>query len=141
MTIAIALIMAALIPLSFLYAIKAIDFYQTGSVKLIAISAVWGVIAYLLAALINPALVNNGLASRDAMLRYFAPFIEEILKGADFVLSVKEDRGKYILTLKEGSSAAHVNKLLIDQGIIVSHLFTVHQSLEKQFLAILNESA
>ena len=67
--------------------------------------------------------------------------IEEILNGADFVLSVKEDRGKYILTVKEGSNAAQVNKLLIDQGIIVSHLFTVHQSLEKQFLAILNESA
>ena len=45
------------------------------------------------------------------------------------------------VTLKEGSNAAQVNKLLIDQGIIISHLFTVHQSLEKQFLAILNESA
>jgi ABC-2 type transport system ATP-binding protein len=67
--------------------------------------------------------------------------IEEILNNADFVLTVKEDRGRYILTLKEGSNAAQVNKLLIDQGIIVSHLFTVHQSLEKQFLAILNESA
>ena len=67
--------------------------------------------------------------------------IEEILNSADFILTVKEDRGKYILTLKEGSNAAQVNKLLIDQGIIVSHLFTVHQSLEKQFLEILNESA
>jgi ABC-type multidrug transport system ATPase subunit len=67
--------------------------------------------------------------------------IEDILNNADFILSVKEDRGKYILTLKEGSNAAHVNKLLIDQGIIISHLFTVHQSLEKNFLAILNESA
>jgi len=97
MTIAIALIMAALIPLSFLYAIKAIDFYQTGSVKLIAISAVWGVIAYLLAALINPALVNNGLASRDAMLRYFAPFIEEILKGIILIILVRRTEFKYFL--------------------------------------------
>jgi ABC-type multidrug transport system ATPase subunit len=67
--------------------------------------------------------------------------IEEILNSADFINTVKEDRGKYVLTLKEGSNAAQVNKLLIDQGIIVSHLFTVHQSLEKQFLKILNESA
>jgi ABC-2 type transport system ATP-binding protein len=67
--------------------------------------------------------------------------IEEILNSADFINTVKEDRGKYVLTLKEGSNAKQVNKLLIDQGIIVSHLFTVHQSLEKQFLEILNESA
>lgn len=67
--------------------------------------------------------------------------IEEILNSADFINTVKEDRGKYVLTLKEGSNATQVNKLLIDQGIIVSHLFTVHQSLEKQFLEILNESA
>ena len=67
--------------------------------------------------------------------------IEEILNSADFILTVKQDRGKYVLTLKEGSNATQVNKLLIDQGIIASHLFTVHQSLEKQFLEILNESA
>ena len=67
--------------------------------------------------------------------------IEEILNSADFILTVKQERGKYVLTLKEGSNAAQVNKLLIDQGIIVTHLFTVHQTLEKQFLAILNESA
>lgn len=67
--------------------------------------------------------------------------IEEILNNADFILTVKEERGKYVLTLKDGSNAIMVNKLLIDQGIIASHLFTVHQTLEKQFLAILNESA
>ena len=67
--------------------------------------------------------------------------IEELLNSADFILTVKQDRDKYVLTLKEGSNATSVNKLLIDQGIIASHLFTVHQSLEKQFLAILNESA
>ena len=67
--------------------------------------------------------------------------IEEILNSADFILTVKQERGKYVLTLKDGSNAAQVNKLLIDQGIIATHLFTVHQSLEKQFLEILNESA
>jgi ABC-type multidrug transport system ATPase subunit len=67
--------------------------------------------------------------------------IEELLNSADFILTVKQDRGKYVLTLKEGSNAAKVNKLLFDEGIIATHLFTVHQSLEKQFLAILNESA
>jgi ABC-type multidrug transport system ATPase subunit len=67
--------------------------------------------------------------------------IEDILKNADFVQSVKDNQGKYLITLEDGHDASSVNKLLIDNGIIASHLFTVHKSLEKQFLEILNESA
>jgi ABC-2 type transport system ATP-binding protein len=67
--------------------------------------------------------------------------INNILDQADFIISVKEDRGKHILTLKDGHDAADVNRLLMEQNIIASHLFTVRQSLEKQFLEILNESA
>jgi ABC-2 type transport system ATP-binding protein len=67
--------------------------------------------------------------------------IKGILEAADFILKVKEEGDKFVLTLKEGGNATQVNKLLIDQGITASHLFTVRQSLEKQFLAILNESA
>lgn len=67
--------------------------------------------------------------------------ITSILDAADFILTNKEDRDKRILTLAEGKTAADVNRLLIDNSIIASHLFTVHKSLEKQFLEILNESA
>jgi len=67
--------------------------------------------------------------------------ILEILEKAEFISSIKEERNKFILTLKEAHEAADVNKLLIDNSIIASHLFTVHKSLEKQFLEILNESA
>jgi len=66
--------------------------------------------------------------------------IEDILNNAEFILTVKFEGEKYIITLKEGSDASAVSKLLIDNGIIASHLFTVHKSLEKQFLEILNES-
>ncbi|RLD19616.1 MAG: ABC transporter ATP-binding protein [Bacteroidetes bacterium] len=67
--------------------------------------------------------------------------IHDILKNADFILSVTEEHEKYLITLDDGYEAASVNKLLIDNGIVASHLFTVHKSLEKQFLEILNESA
>jgi ABC-type multidrug transport system ATPase subunit len=67
--------------------------------------------------------------------------LDNILANADFVLTNKEEQGKHIITLAEGKSAADVNQLLIENNIIASHLFTVHKSLEKQFLEILNESA
>jgi len=97
MTIAFALIIAAIIPLVFLYAINTIDFYQTGSIKFIVISAAWGIIAYLLAATINPAIINNGFASRDTVLRYIAPVIEEILKGFILIVLVRRTEFKYFL--------------------------------------------
>ena len=67
--------------------------------------------------------------------------IEDLLNSTNFILTVEEDRGKFLITLEEGKDASDVNKLLIDNGIIASHLFTVHKSLEKQFMEILNESA
>ncbi|HKJ38483.1 MAG TPA: PrsW family glutamic-type intramembrane protease [Anaerolineales bacterium] len=97
MTIIIALLMATLMPLGFLYAIKAIDFYQTGNLKFIAISGVWGVIAYLLAAQINPALISNGFASRDMVLRYIGPIIEEVLKGIILIVLIRRTEFKYFL--------------------------------------------
>jgi ABC-2 type transport system ATP-binding protein len=67
--------------------------------------------------------------------------IEEILSKADFVESVNKEKEKFILRLSEGKDARDVNQLLVDQGIIVSHLNTIHKSLEKQFLEVLKESA
>ena len=64
----------------------------------------------------------------------------DLLEQAPFIMSVKEEKGKFIVILDEGHNASDINKLLIDRGIVASHLFTVHQSLEKQFLEVLKES-
>ena len=53
----------------------------------------------------------------------------------------REEKDKYIVKLEEGKDAKDINKLLIDKGIVASHLFTVRKSLEKQFLEVLKESA
>ena len=64
----------------------------------------------------------------------------DLLEQAPFIASVKEEKGKFVVILEEGHNATDINKLLIDKGIVASHLFTVHQSLEKQFLEVLKES-
>lgn len=67
--------------------------------------------------------------------------IQEILRNADFVESIKTEKDKLILKLANGKDAKDVNQLLVDKGIVVSHLNTIHKSLEKQFLEVLKESA
>jgi protease PrsW len=97
MITAIALIVAALIPLGFLYAVKSFDFYQTGSLRFIAVSGVWGIIAYLLAAQINPGLINYGLASRDQVLKFIGPIVEETLKALILIYLIRNPDFKYFL--------------------------------------------
>ena len=82
--------------------------------------------------------VNKGQVTVEVMANQ--P-LGELLNGADFVQSVKEEADKYILVLADGHDATAVNQLLIDNGVIASHLLTVQKSLEKQFLEILKESA
>ncbi len=94
---AIALIVAALIPLGFLFAVKSFDFYQTGSQRFIIYSGVWGIIAYFLAAQINPALINHGYVSVDTLVRFVAPMLEEILKGLILIYLIRHPDFKYFL--------------------------------------------
>lgn len=67
--------------------------------------------------------------------------LSELLNSASFITEVKEEKDKYIVKLEAGKDAKDINKLLIDKGIVASHLFTVRKSLEKQFLEVLKESA
>ncbi len=95
---ALALIVAAIIPLGFLYAISTLDFYhQKENARFIAISGVWGITAYFLAARINPALVSSGIFSRDTLVRFIAPIIEEILKGLILLYLIRQPAFKYFL--------------------------------------------
>jgi RsiW-degrading membrane proteinase PrsW (M82 family) len=77
----IALIIACLIPLLYLYLIRRADFYKTGNFRYVLLSVAWGLVAYELAVLVNTTLVDEGIVSRDQLIRFAAPAIEEILKG------------------------------------------------------------
>src|SRR5512143_2964854 len=94
---AIAFVVAALIPLGFLFAVKSLDFYQTGSAKFIIYSGVWGIVAYFLAAQINPALINHDIFSTNTLVRFAAPVIEEILKGLILLYLIRHPDFKYFL--------------------------------------------
>jgi RsiW-degrading membrane proteinase PrsW (M82 family) len=94
---AIAFIVAALIPLSFLFVVKSFDFYQTGSAKFIVYSGAWGILSYFSAAQINPALVEHDVFSTDTLVRFAAPVIEEILKGLILIYLIRHPDFKYFL--------------------------------------------
>jgi len=93
----IALIVAAIIPLLFLYGVNWLDFYRTGNIRFILISGIWGIIAYYIAAQINPALIKNGIVSRDMLVRFVAPIIEETLKGLILIYLVRQVNFKYFV--------------------------------------------
>lgn len=93
----IALIVAALFPIAFLYAVNAMDLYRTGTSRLILLSGVWGVIAYYLAYFTNTTLVANNIISSDTLVRFVAPPVEELLKGLLLIYLVRRDDFRYFV--------------------------------------------
>ncbi len=79
--IVLGLIFSSIFPLLFLVIIRTLDFYQTGRSRSIWISFGWGMLACVLAFLINRSLQSFGLLDRDTIIRFEAPVLEEILKG------------------------------------------------------------
>lgn len=77
-----ALLVATIIPAGYLYWISKRDFYETRQVRLILICFVWGVAAYALAYLVQSNLIHGGILTKEQVVRYLAPILEEILKGA-----------------------------------------------------------
>lgn len=78
---AVALLIACLIPLGFLWVVYKLDLYKTGNRWNIALGFAGGFLAYEAAVLVNPWMRDSGLVSHDTMVRFSAPILEEILKG------------------------------------------------------------
>ena len=81
MTSIIALTIATLIPLLFLFIVYNRDTYRLGQFQFILYCIVWGGAAYFLAYLVNSTLVNNYIISENFLIRFLAPLVEETLKG------------------------------------------------------------
>lgn len=62
------------------------------------------------------------------------------LRNIDFVSNVKSEGDILTLVIHKGKTVYDLNKILIKSGIIVTHLAKRKQSLEKQFLELLNEN-
>lgn len=66
--------------------------------------------------------------------------LEKCLLQFEGATSVKEENSNFIVTLKEPFSAVHLNKYCFDRGITLTKLVTRVNSLELEFLKILEEN-
>ncbi len=97
MVLWIALTIAFVIPLLFLYLLRKFDLFQTGQIKFNFATLVCGIVAYEVAAQINPAMVNAGWVTWDQVIRITAPFIEEILKAVILIYLVQRADFNYVV--------------------------------------------
>jgi RsiW-degrading membrane proteinase PrsW (M82 family) len=97
MVIIVALGIAFLFPLVFLYFIKTRDLFGTGKFNFIVVSMIWGVVAYLIAAQINPLIVEMGWASRGMVIRVIGPILEEMLKSLILVYLISRADFNYVV--------------------------------------------
>jgi RsiW-degrading membrane proteinase PrsW (M82 family) len=88
---------ATLFPLGFLSILASRNLYRTGKFYYNILTLFWGLAAYFLASYVNRALLNSGWASRDQIVRFAAPVIEEILKCLVVVYLVRRRDFVYIM--------------------------------------------
>lgn len=93
----LALILATLLPLVVLYVIYSLDLYQMGAFRTVLLCFGWGIVAYFLAAQINPFVYYRGWVSLENLPRYFAPVAEEILKALVLVYLVRRPKFTYFV--------------------------------------------
>lgn len=91
-----SLILAIIIPIFALGAIRALDLYQTGLFKLVLFSLGGGVLAYGLASMVHLVLIDIGLADKTSIALNYAPFSEEILKGLVLLFMFSRYRFTYL---------------------------------------------
>lgn len=93
----LALGIACAIPILFLIAIRTRDLYATGKFNYVIITIVWGLIAYALAAQINPWIWESGFASKTTVLRVIGPILEELLKSLILIYFVRRADFNYVV--------------------------------------------
>lgn len=97
MALWIALFIAFTIPLLFLLALNKFDLYKTGQIKFNVATLISGLVAYEIAAQINPAMVNAGWVTWDQVIRITAPIIEELLKALILIYLVQRADFNYVV--------------------------------------------
>ncbi|MCI0399370.1 MAG: PrsW family intramembrane metalloprotease [Chloroflexi bacterium] len=95
-SVIIAAAVATAVPLIVLYVIYTLDLYGSGSFKSVGLCFAWGGFAVLLA-----FYANNDLYARigdyDAMVRFVAPIVEELLKAIVLVYLVRRPNFTYFV--------------------------------------------
>jgi RsiW-degrading membrane proteinase PrsW (M82 family) len=90
-------IIATLIPLIVLYVVYSLDLYQMGTFKNVLGAFIWGIAAFFLARQLNSYLYLSGTFSRSEIVRYAAPFGEEVLKALVLIYLVRRANFTYFV--------------------------------------------
>jgi RsiW-degrading membrane proteinase PrsW (M82 family) len=91
----IAVIVAIAVPLIFLFMVRWLDLYASGSLKVVVICLLWGVVAFVLAFQANT--VALGLVGMGLLVTLVAPMIEEVLKSLILVYEVRRPNFTYFV--------------------------------------------
>jgi RsiW-degrading membrane proteinase PrsW (M82 family) len=96
-TLIIAVLIATIVPLVFLYVMRALDLYGTGAFRTVLTCFVWGLIAFGGALLINQTMLDYNIVSDDVFRRYTAPIIEETLKSLFLLYLIRRPNFTYFV--------------------------------------------
>lgn len=97
MVILVALSIAVLIPILFLFLLRTRDLFATGKFHFVLVSMIWGVVAYIIASRINPYLINEGWVDRALVIRAIGPILEELLKSLILIYLVQRADFNYVV--------------------------------------------
>ncbi|MBI2864733.1 MAG: PrsW family intramembrane metalloprotease [Chloroflexi bacterium] len=91
----LAAILAVAIPLIFLYLVRWLDLYASGSFKLVLVCLLWGVVAFAAAFLVNN--LAKPIVGAALVVTVTAPIAEEILKSLALVYLVRRSDFTYFV--------------------------------------------
>jgi RsiW-degrading membrane proteinase PrsW (M82 family) len=97
MIIAISLGIASVVPLIFLFIVRKFDLFGTGKYHFNLLTLIGGGLAYWLAANLNTLLISEGWATREQVIKIFAPILEEILKSLILIYLVRRADFNFIV--------------------------------------------
>lgn len=93
----ISIAIALIIPVLFLFALRVFDLYKTGKFNRNIITLIGGLVAYMLAAQINPAIDHYTSLNWDQVVRFIAPVVEELLKSLILIYLVNRADFNYVV--------------------------------------------
>lgn len=121
MAISIAIGVAFIVPILFLFFLRRFDLYSTGKYAFNFVTIVCGIIAYAIAAQINPAMVNAGWLTWDQVIRISAPIVEEILKALILIYLVQRADFNYVVDGALYGFGAGIGFAIIENYEYVTH--------------------
>lgn len=95
--ILIALAIATIVPLVFLYVIRALDLYGTGAFRTVLACFAAGMVAFGAALWINQSMLDYGIVSKVFFQQFSAPVVEEILKSLFLLYLVRRPNFTYFV--------------------------------------------